>query len=542
MDTAGPGVPAVNDGSGDSALMARFGYTQELNRTLRFFQNFAIGFTYLSPVVGIYSLFVLGLGTGGPAYLWLMPVVVGGQLLVALIFAEIGSSYPLAGALFQWGKNLVGPSYGWFVGWAYGWALLATIAAITTGVIIYAAPLLNDLFGTTLNSTDPNTIFISSLVALAVMTLVNSVGVRFTAGIASIGVWAEILATIGIAILLAVVGFHHGLGYLFSSQGTQYAHSNPLGVNFNGNWLLGAAFIAILAHVWIFYGFESAADVGEEVIDAGRTVPRGIIWSLLIGGLTSFILVGSLILAIPSSGFAKAASFAGGVPYIVDANVTSRALRDIILLLVVYAFFSCGTSVQAAATRVIFSYARDEALPASGVWRNVSRRFQTPVNAILLSAVIAALFSILVHFTPAKPITVAFVTYPANVNALVVLVSFGVSGIYIAFQMVMLASLIARWRGWRPDGPFQLGAWAIPINIVALIYGVLMIINIIIPTGLSSPRGALFNYDWMTLLVVVLVGVVGLIYYLIGRPALRVGRYIVPRDDTIAAQPAGGGE
>ncbi len=63
---------------------------------------------------------------------------------------------------------------------------------------------------------------------------------------------------------------------------------------------LGAALVAVLAHVYIFYGFESAGDVAEEVVDAGRRVPRAMISALLIGGLTSFVLVAARLLAIPS--------------------------------------------------------------------------------------------------------------------------------------------------------------------------------------------------------------------------------------------------
>src|SRR3954464_4091616 len=101
----------------DAAQLAKFGSRQELSRVLSLFENFGIAFCYLSPVVGIYSLFVLGLGSGGPAYIWLMPIVVLGQLFVVLTFAELASGYPLAGALFQWAKRLIGPGYSWFVGW-----------------------------------------------------------------------------------------------------------------------------------------------------------------------------------------------------------------------------------------------------------------------------------------------------------------------------------------------------------------------------------------------------------------------------------------
>ncbi|HEY4458164.1 MAG TPA: amino acid permease, partial [Pseudonocardiaceae bacterium] len=106
----------------DAAHLERLGYKQELRRVLGLFDNFSIAFSYLSPMVGVYSLFVLGAGSAGPRYLWLMIPVVGFMLLVALVFGELASHYPVAGALYQYGKRSVGPGYGWWVGWIYGLA------------------------------------------------------------------------------------------------------------------------------------------------------------------------------------------------------------------------------------------------------------------------------------------------------------------------------------------------------------------------------------------------------------------------------------
>jgi amino acid transporter len=94
-------------------------------------------------VVGVYSLFGLGLSTVGPCFIWSLPVVVIGQLFVALVFSELSVSMPLAGALYQWTRRLVGEKYGWFVGWIYGIALLVTVASINLSV----APYIYELVG-----------------------------------------------------------------------------------------------------------------------------------------------------------------------------------------------------------------------------------------------------------------------------------------------------------------------------------------------------------------------------------------------------------
>src|SRR5205085_3362051 len=100
----GEAARAVDVGTSEDARLERLGYTPQLNRVLGLFSNFAVAFTYLSPMVGIYSLFVYGLGLGGPAYIWLTLVPLVGMLFVALVFGVLASHYPVAGALFQYSK------------------------------------------------------------------------------------------------------------------------------------------------------------------------------------------------------------------------------------------------------------------------------------------------------------------------------------------------------------------------------------------------------------------------------------------------------
>ena len=183
--------------------------------------------------------------------------------------------------------------------------------------------------------------------------------------VAQFGVYVEIIGTVGIALILAIHGFNHGLGFLFSTENVQHASSNPLGLDFGGSWL-AAALIAVLAPVYIFYGFESAGDISEETKDAGRQVPRAMRHALIWGGVASFILTASLLLAMPKGDDPVGETVTGGgVPFILGE--LPSGLQDMLLLLIIFAFFSCGTSVQGAGSRLAFSYARDGALPASRV-------------------------------------------------------------------------------------------------------------------------------------------------------------------------------
>lgn len=494
----------------DAEDLSHFGYRQELRRTLKFFSNFAVAFCYLSPVVGIYSLFTLGVGTGGPRYIWTIPFVVGGQLLVSLVFAELGSSYPLAGALYQWARHLLGRSFGWWTGWIYAWALIVTVASVATGVVPYFIDLMNNWFGTTFTPTQPNTIFVVTVVLVCMCALINIVGVNYTALIARYGVWVEVLGTFGVLVLLGISGFHHSGGYLFSTAGTTRAAHNPFGASFGGDWFGAAAFIAVLANVYIFYGFESAGDIAEEVVDAKRRVPRAMVTTMIVGGLTSFALVAGLALAIPGDDLSKVVS--GGIPYIIATSVKTSGVSDAVLVLICLAFFSCCLSIQAAGSRVLFSYGRDNQLPASGWFRKIMPKVKTPVFAIFVCTALPILFALLVRATPGKPLHILWFTYPAKVNALFILVAFATAGIYLSFQMVVVAAFIARLRGWRPRG-FSLGRWAYPVYIVAMLYGICMLVDIVYPDAITAPRSTLFNYGWMTLVVIFIILLIGVVFF-----------------------------
>jgi amino acid transporter len=517
----GEAATAVGVETTDDARLESLGYTPQLNRVLGLFSNFSVAFTYLSPMVGIYSLFVVGLVMAGPAYIWLTFLPVAGMLFVALVFGELASHYPVAGALFQYSKFSVGPRYGWFVGWFYGFALLITVAAVDTGVVSYVTALTHNWFGWNLNPTSHGTILVITLILLAIQLTVNITGARIMADVAKIGVYVEILGTLGIAIILAIHGFHHGLGFLFSSQGVQHASHNPLGFDFHGSWL-AAALIAVLAPVYIFYGFESAGDIAEETKDAGRQIPKAMRHALIWGCIASFILTAGLLLATQKHNPVGAA-VAGGIPSIL-AQLPSW-LQDCLLILIIFAFFSCGSSIQGAGSRLAFSYARDGALPGSGWISRVNARFKTPANALLMGAVITVLFVLLVYVNPKHNYHLGFITYPANFSALTALVSFGVSGIYLSFLLTVIASMVARWRGWEPAGAFRLGKWGWPVSIIGAGYLGAMFVNVIYPSGLSSAR-AYVNTDWITLVVIVIIAVVGLAYLLVARPDRNVQRQL----------------
>src|SRR3954454_17140515 len=91
---------------------------------------FALSFSDISPIVGIYAVFAICIVLAGPAFFWALPIVLIGQLLVAAVFGELVSKWPLQGSVYAWSRGLMGVKYGWVTMWAYGWGLTLTLAAL----------------------------------------------------------------------------------------------------------------------------------------------------------------------------------------------------------------------------------------------------------------------------------------------------------------------------------------------------------------------------------------------------------------------------
>ena len=136
----------------DATDLERFGYKQELKRDLGTFSSFAVAFSYISPSTGIFTLFFLGMSALGGFLFWTWPVVAGMQLIVALNFAELSSHFPVAGSVYQWTKYLANRGYAWITGWFYLFAGILTVASVCATLPIALLPMLNNMFGWSLNT------------------------------------------------------------------------------------------------------------------------------------------------------------------------------------------------------------------------------------------------------------------------------------------------------------------------------------------------------------------------------------------------------
>ena len=212
----------------ETARLEALGYTSEFKREMSMWANFSLGFTYLSPVVATYTLFGIAIATGGPPMIWWLVIVGVGQFLVALVFGEVVSQYPVAGGVYPWARRLWGRRWAWMTGWVYLVALLTTIAGVVYGSGPYLAALLGFEAGTSSTIT-------CAQIMLAIALALNMLGTRVLAMAAMIGFAAELLGAIAVGGWLLLTERHQDLSVALRHRGRPDEGSYLCGVPRGGD-------------------------------------------------------------------------------------------------------------------------------------------------------------------------------------------------------------------------------------------------------------------------------------------------------------------
>jgi urea carboxylase system permease len=418
-----------------------------------------------------------------------------GQLMVALCFAELASRYPVAGSIYNWSKRLGNPHVAWLAGWMMLTASIVTISAVALAYQI-TLPQISDFFqfygdGSGKYDFAANAVILGTAL-IVFTTAVNAYGVKLMARINSTGVAIELIAAV-LLIILLLVNVTRGPGVVFDTQG----HGAEWKLGYTGAFLAGA-----LASAYVMYGFDTASSLGEESLDPRRNAPRAILRALgasfLIGGLI-------LLFALMSVGNINAEELSTAGLQFVVLDVLGGTVGDIVLWCVVIAITVCNLAVHTAAIRMMFAMARDNNLPAGERLAKVDPVHKTPVIPAVVIGIIAVL------------ILVVNIRQP---QIFTVITSIGIVMIYIAYLLVTGPMLLARLRGeWRSEdsapGYFSLGRWGLPVNILAVVYGAGMALNLIWPRQSIYNATEPFHWylKWGAVLFIGVVLIGGFAYY-----------------------------
>lgn len=443
-----------------------------LKKGFTFKSAFSLAFADVSPIVGLYTVFSIVVALAGVGFWWAFPIVLAGQLLVAAVFGDVSSRWPLAGSVYQWSRYLVGPRYGWFTAWAYIWGLSIALAALAYG----ASGFLLGAVGVA--APGPWTHALVALALVAFGSGLNIAGRIYLKIFLGLSIAAEVIGSIGLGTLLLVRYRVNPLEALVQGAG-----------GIHGLAWLGGPFIAAIAVVgWSFLGFESAGSIAEEVREPARSVPRAIIFSLFCVGAVVLYSGLALDLAVPNIGAVLAGRVADPIGATLAAHLGPTVARGFEVLFL-FGFLASFTAVQSAVSRCIWANARDRVLPGHRFLIRLTRTERLPYAAILVTAVIAAVLPFI-----------------GTSSVYAVLISFTNLGFYTAFTLPVLGAAYARLTGrWRP-GAWSLGRWGKPVTYVAAVWLLAQIVNI------TWPRVSLYGpgiLRWSVLIMMAVLAVVG---------------------------------
>lgn len=455
----------------DDQTLAQFGYRQELKRTLGYFSAFALSFSVISVTTGLFANYGSGLLVGGPAFIWTWPIVGAGQLLVALVFAQLAGKIPLSGYAYQWTRHLAGEKLGWWAGWIMIVQFIAGMSGGCYAMANYLAPYLG------VPNTGGNVVGITVAI-LFTISLINHYGIRLASLVNDFSVGAEILGSVFIGFLLlalALMRKTHPMSFLLSHPAQA-----------SGLAYLPAFASSALMSAWTIGGFEAAANVAEETVLPQRHIPMAIVVSEVASVLLGFPVLVGFTLAMPS--LQVASHHATPLLYIMSENLPPWA-TDCAMLLVFISIFACGLANVTTLSRMVWAMARDGQLPGSAWLARVSGR-KVPANAIWTVAIIAAIF-----------------TCWAQIES--VITGICTIAMYLVYGIVVAAAL---WESTRKtgtaDGPGSHPVKASRTLCVAALLWILLLLGMI-----SLPRSS-----WINVAATAIALGAGSIWYVWGRP------------------------
>ena len=459
----------------DDAYLRELGYEPVLTRRMGSFGNFAISFSVISVLSGCMTLYGFGLTTGGPAVMMWGWIAVGVMVMfVGAGLAEVTSAYPTSGALYFQAEQLGGRKWGWYTGWLNLLGLLGAIAGIDYGAALFTGAFLNLQFG--FEPTEGKTMAIY-LVILALHAELNLFGVRLVSILNSISVWWHLAGVAVIVGALALVPAHHqDASFVFGEFVNDTGWSSSLYV----------VLIGLLLAQYTFCGYDASAHLSEETTNAQVSASRGIMRAIGWSWVAGFVLLAGLTFAIQD--YAATQATATGVPpaqIFLDALGGSGAKA--LLLIVIAAQLFCGNAETAAASRMVFAFSRDGALPGSGLWRRVHSRTGTPRNAVWLAVGVAALLAVPSLYSP---------------TAYAAITSINVIGITPAYALPIYLRI--KHRNRFAPGPWNLGRWGVPVGCVAVAWVAFVTVLFCLPQTGPVTVGS-FNYAPVALIAVLLL-------------------------------------
>jgi amino acid transporter len=488
----------------DEALLAKLGYSQELHRSWSGFSNFAISFSIISILAGCFTSFGLGWNNGGPAAIaWGWPIVSVFILIIGLCMSELVSAYPTSGGIYWWAAKLGGVKAGFYTGWLNLIGLIAILASVAYGSATFLDLTLGTFSESWLAGYSLTRVFIMFLVILVIVAVINITSSHLLAVINNISVWWHVAGAAAVILILWLLPEQHAS---FSDVFAKTINNSGIfgGATSGYGFLLFVLPISAILTQYTITGYDASAHLSEETKSAADGAAKGIWRSIFYSAIGGWILLLTFLFAVQDS---DAVSAAGGASATIFSQALSSDWAGVVLLISTAGQLFCTTACQTSASRMLFAFSRDRAVPGHQLWSAVNKS-RVPANAVMVTAAIAALIT-LPAIVPVKiPINGEEVPSPV---AFFAVVSIGVVGLYLAFAVPI-------YYRWKAGDSFEVGSWNLRghhkwMAPVALIEIIVTSIIAMFPTSLGGmPWDPSFAWKFVNYTPILVGGVLILLF------------------------------
>ncbi|MBV4520116.1 APC family permease [Pseudomonas sp. SWRI74] len=374
-----------------------------LQRTLSLGSVVLFGIAYMTPIIVLGTFGILAQSTAGMVPAAYLAALVA-MFFTAMSYGRMASAFPVAGSAYSYVRKAISPKLGFIA----GWAVLLDYLFLPMAIWLIGAAYLNSAFPAV-----PQWIWV--LAFIGITSAINIVGLKLANGINALLMLVQFLVLIAFVALC--------VHYVGGDASTPLWSIKPF---FNGDMQMPLIMSGAAIACYSFLGFDAVSTLTEETRDPRRTIPRAIMLITLIGGLI-FVGVSYFVqIAHPSFQFDSVDSAA----YEIARNIGGDLFVSIFLIGLIVGQFASGLSAQASGSRLLYAMGRDGVLPKS-FFGTLHERFGTPINSILLCAVVALL------------------ALKLDVTTSTSFINFGA---FLAFSLVNLSVIFHYWIGGEKKG------------------------------------------------------------------------------------------
>ena len=374
-----------------------------LQRTLSLGSVVLFGIAYMTPIIVLGTFGILAQSTSGMVPAAYLAALVA-MFFTAMSYGRMAAAFPVAGSAYSYVRKAISPKLGFIA----GWAVLLDYLFLPMAIWLIGAAYLHSAFPGV-----PQWLWV--LVFIGITSGINIVGLKLANGINALLMLVQFLVLIAFVALC--------VHYVGGDASKPLWSIKPF---FDGDMQMPLIMSGAAIACYSFLGFDAVSTLTEETRDPRRTIPRAIMLITLIGGLI-FVSVSYFVqIANPSSQFDSVDSAA----YEIARNIGGDLFVSIFLIGLIVGQFASGLSAQASGSRLLFAMGRDGVLPKS-IFGTLHERFGTPVNSILLCAVVALL------------------ALKLDVTTSTSFINFGA---FLAFSLVNLSVIFHYWIGAQKKG------------------------------------------------------------------------------------------